>query len=235
MEPALGAIHFGCRACGDALLLIGNFMIHIYMGVFAERGAFDSVISGDVSLAFAKRYHPGCIKRSSGLPTARNDHSVGRESELPRADRARRSPGRAACICPGNSLLLRRNRKISAGILRIPSQALGQEASCAANGDLRSELNLASAADSFAEFLKILEAHAPKALVEEARNLKSKGAGRQAEILQEFWKTGLLETHLPVARPLEPPLPNPFEDFFARLCCSHMRTSSQVQCCRPRR
>src|SRR6266403_3897842 len=74
---------------------------------------------------------PAGIKRSSGLPTARNDHSVGRESELPRADRARRSPGRAACVCPGNSLLLRRNRKISAGILRSPSQALGQEARCA--------------------------------------------------------------------------------------------------------
>lgn len=42
-----------------ALLTIGNFMIHIYMGVFAERGAFGSVIRGDVSMAFAKRYHPG--------------------------------------------------------------------------------------------------------------------------------------------------------------------------------
>jgi cytochrome b subunit of formate dehydrogenase len=34
-------------------------MIHIYMSVFAERGAFGSVIRGDVSLEFAKRYHPG--------------------------------------------------------------------------------------------------------------------------------------------------------------------------------
>jgi formate dehydrogenase subunit gamma len=42
-----------------ALMTIGNFMIHVYMGVFAERGAFGSVIRGDVSLAFAKRYHPG--------------------------------------------------------------------------------------------------------------------------------------------------------------------------------
>jgi formate dehydrogenase subunit gamma len=42
-----------------ALVTIGNFMIHIYMGVFAERGAFGSVIRGDVSLTFAKRYHPG--------------------------------------------------------------------------------------------------------------------------------------------------------------------------------
>ena len=42
-----------------ALVTVANFMIHIYMGVFAERGAFGSVIRGDVSLTFAKRYHPG--------------------------------------------------------------------------------------------------------------------------------------------------------------------------------
>jgi formate dehydrogenase subunit gamma len=42
-----------------ALVTIGNFMIHVYMGVFAERGAFGSVIRGNVSMAFAKRYHPG--------------------------------------------------------------------------------------------------------------------------------------------------------------------------------
>ena len=45
-----------------ALITIGNFMIHVYMGVFAERGAFGSVIRGDVSMAFAKRYHPGWYK-----------------------------------------------------------------------------------------------------------------------------------------------------------------------------
>ena len=45
-----------------ALVTIANFMIHIYMSVFAERGAFGSVIRGDVSLAFAKRFHPGWYK-----------------------------------------------------------------------------------------------------------------------------------------------------------------------------
>jgi formate dehydrogenase subunit gamma len=49
-----------------ALLTIGNFMIHVYMGVFAERGAFGSVIRGDVSLAFAKRYHPGWYREIIG-------------------------------------------------------------------------------------------------------------------------------------------------------------------------
>jgi formate dehydrogenase subunit gamma len=49
-----------------ALLTIGLFMIHLYMGVFAERGAFGSVIRGDVSIAFAKRYHPGWYKEIVG-------------------------------------------------------------------------------------------------------------------------------------------------------------------------
>jgi formate dehydrogenase gamma subunit len=45
-----------------ALLTIGLFLIHVYMGVFAERGAFGSVIRGDVSEEFARRYHPGWYK-----------------------------------------------------------------------------------------------------------------------------------------------------------------------------
>ncbi len=41
-----------------AMLTVGLFMIHIYMSVFAERGAFGSIIHGDVSEKFAQRYHP---------------------------------------------------------------------------------------------------------------------------------------------------------------------------------
>jgi formate dehydrogenase subunit gamma len=52
-----------------ALFTIGLFLIHIYMGVFAERGAFGSVIRGDVSIAFAKRYHPGWYKEIVGGPS----------------------------------------------------------------------------------------------------------------------------------------------------------------------
>jgi formate dehydrogenase subunit gamma len=54
-----------------ALLTIGLFMIHIYMSVFAERGAFGSVIRGDVSLDFAKRYHPGWYNEVVGSSTPR--------------------------------------------------------------------------------------------------------------------------------------------------------------------
>jgi formate dehydrogenase subunit gamma len=53
-----------------ALFTIGLFLIHLYMGLFAERGAFGSVIRGDVSIAFAKRYHPGWYKEITGQATA---------------------------------------------------------------------------------------------------------------------------------------------------------------------
>jgi formate dehydrogenase subunit gamma len=41
--------------CG--LLTIGLFIVHVYMGTAMERGAFGSVIRGDVSIGWAKRYH----------------------------------------------------------------------------------------------------------------------------------------------------------------------------------
>jgi formate dehydrogenase subunit gamma len=53
-----------------ALLTIGLFLIHIYMSVFAERGAFGSVIRGDVSEEFAKRYHPVWYKEIAGDSSA---------------------------------------------------------------------------------------------------------------------------------------------------------------------
>ncbi|MGH9744855.1 MAG: formate dehydrogenase subunit gamma [Candidatus Acidiferrales bacterium] len=41
----------------SALITIGLFIIHVYMGVALERGSFGSVIRGDVSANWAKRYH----------------------------------------------------------------------------------------------------------------------------------------------------------------------------------
>ena len=40
-----------------ALLTIALFMIHVYMGTAVERGAFGSVIRGDVSRRWAARFH----------------------------------------------------------------------------------------------------------------------------------------------------------------------------------
>jgi len=55
----------------SALLGIGLFMIHVYMGVFAERGALDSVIHGDVTEDFVRRFHPGWYKEIVGSSTPR--------------------------------------------------------------------------------------------------------------------------------------------------------------------
>jgi formate dehydrogenase subunit gamma len=41
-----------------ALLTIGLFMVHVYMGTAMERGSFESVIRGSVSLAWARKFHP---------------------------------------------------------------------------------------------------------------------------------------------------------------------------------
>jgi formate dehydrogenase subunit gamma len=55
----------------SALATIGLFMIHVYMGVFAERGALDSVIHGDVTEDFVRRFHPGWYKEIVGSSTPR--------------------------------------------------------------------------------------------------------------------------------------------------------------------
>jgi formate dehydrogenase subunit gamma len=49
-----------------ALLTIALFLVHVYMSVFAERGAFGSIVRGDVSLTFAKRYHPAWYEEITG-------------------------------------------------------------------------------------------------------------------------------------------------------------------------
>ncbi len=49
-----------------ALLTIALFLVHVYMSVFAERGAFGSIVRGDVSQAFAKRYHPAWYEEING-------------------------------------------------------------------------------------------------------------------------------------------------------------------------
>jgi formate dehydrogenase subunit gamma len=55
----------------SAMATIGLFLIHVYMGVFAERGAIDSVIHGDVTEEFVRRYHPGWYKELVDSSTPR--------------------------------------------------------------------------------------------------------------------------------------------------------------------
>jgi len=148
---------------GTALLLIGNFMIHIYMGVFAERGAFDSVISGDVSLAFAKRYHPGWYKEIGRdlRPLEMTILSAGKVNYRARIERA--------ALLAEQHVFAREILSFYGAIAKFQREFYeslpkrwGKKPVVPANGDLRSELNLPVLLDSFAEFLKILEAHARK-------------------------------------------------------------------------
>jgi formate dehydrogenase subunit gamma len=53
----------------SAMATVGLFLIHVYMGVFAERGALDSVIHGDVTEDFVRRFHPGWYKEIVGQST----------------------------------------------------------------------------------------------------------------------------------------------------------------------
>jgi len=93
----------------------------------------------------------------------------------------------------------------------------GKRAVVPANGDLRSELRLDVALEGFGKLLKIVEQQAPGVLADEARDLASNGRTRQGEILQEFWKTGLIEPSSlgTLAEPDSDPMP--LTDFFARV------------------
>jgi FdhE protein len=70
----------------------------------------------------------------------------------------------------------------------------GKKAVAPANGDLRSELNLAAVLESFGRFLSLVESEAPKPLAAQARQLRMQGESQWAEVLAEYWKTGLLES-----------------------------------------
>jgi FdhE protein len=70
----------------------------------------------------------------------------------------------------------------------------GKRAVAPANGDLRSELNLAVALTSFAKFLSLVEAEAPKPLAARAGQLRTQGETEWAEVLTKYWKAGLLES-----------------------------------------
>jgi formate dehydrogenase subunit gamma len=51
-----------------ALLTIALFIIHVYMGVALERGSFHSMVSGDVSVGWARKFHPAWYERLMRVP-----------------------------------------------------------------------------------------------------------------------------------------------------------------------
>ena len=54
-----------------ALFTIALFIIHVYMGTAVERGAFGSVIRGDVSRTWAQRFHRAWYERVAGESSAK--------------------------------------------------------------------------------------------------------------------------------------------------------------------
>jgi formate dehydrogenase subunit gamma len=54
-----------------ALLTIGGFIIHVYMGTAVVRGGFSSVIRGEVSENWARVHHPLWLARISGNAPAK--------------------------------------------------------------------------------------------------------------------------------------------------------------------
>src|SRR5271165_5742563 len=69
----------------------------------------------------------------------------------------------------------------------------GRQAVAPANGILRSEINLAILGEPFAKFLSVIEAHAPRPLAAEAKDLRDQGTNAWAMTLEAFWKAGLAE------------------------------------------
>jgi len=69
----------------------------------------------------------------------------------------------------------------------------GTKAVAPADGNLRSELNLAILLEPFGRFLSVIEAEGPGPLSAHARQVRTGEQEKWEGILAEFWKTGLLE------------------------------------------
>ncbi|MEA2601313.1 MAG: formate dehydrogenase subunit gamma [Acidobacteriota bacterium] len=54
-----------------ALLTIALFMVHVYMGTAVERGAFSSIVRGDVSRKWAARFHRAWYEQIARGPAPR--------------------------------------------------------------------------------------------------------------------------------------------------------------------
>ena len=65
VEPALPAYR-DPAARASALVTIGAFIIHVYMGTAVVRGGFTSIIRGEVSPAWARLHHRLWYDRVAG-------------------------------------------------------------------------------------------------------------------------------------------------------------------------
>jgi formate dehydrogenase subunit gamma len=65
MPPALRAASVVLHAAA-ALLTIGGFIIHVYMGTAVVRGGFASIIRGEVTARWARHHHRLWYRRVTG-------------------------------------------------------------------------------------------------------------------------------------------------------------------------
>lgn len=86
----------------------------------------------------------------------------------------------------------------------------------AADGGLRSQLNLPVLLGPFGDFLDVVERRGPGPLAMQARDLRQQGARQWEEVLSEFWKTGLLESSNPSDENGESPGAITLGEFLAR-------------------
>jgi FdhE protein len=67
----------------------------------------------------------------------------------------------------------------------------GKQGVAAAGGEFRSQRNFAPLLESFLDFLGVVERRGPGPLASEARHLRESGATQWAQVLGDFWWTGL--------------------------------------------
>jgi hypothetical protein len=92
----------------------------------------------------------------------------------------------------------------------------GKQVIVPADGDLRSlPLHLPLLLEPFRDFLSVVERRGPGPMATHARQLRERGATCWAEVLSEFWKTGLLEAAAEGTED-EPREAGTLKQFFAR-------------------
>ncbi len=95
------------------------------------------------------------------------------------------------------------------------SKLWGKQTIAPENGILRGEINLPILVESFAKFLSLIVAHAPRLLAAEADYLKAEGTNAWASTLEAFWKTGRAEWNESENSDPER-APDPLKEFLAR-------------------
>ena len=94
-------------------------------------------------------------------------------------------------------------------------RAWGKQPIAPTSGVLRSELNLPILLQPFSRFLSLMVSRGPRPLAAQAKHFRAQGATKWAELLAQYWETGLLEPP-PENSQTETSIAEPLEEFLAR-------------------